>query len=110
MRPALKSLKDWGAHIRNRRPKTGGFSIQHEKTWIFDRAMYFCGSMNATNNSVNLCEEAMLSTRCAAVVDKAITHFEGIWDNAHELIDEEYEAKPRKSSKSSTTPKASDDD
>ena len=95
---ALRDLKMWGTQIRCRKPKASGFSIQHEKTWIFDRAIYFCGSMNATRNSVCYCEEAMMSTRCSATVTKAITHFESIWDSAQrdlEDADLEEKVKPR---------------
>ena len=59
-----------------RKPTKDGFSIQHEKTWLFDKHMLMIGSMNATYNSVRNCEEVGIFMNTAREVSKAMEHVE----------------------------------
>ena len=97
----LREIRDNGGTIKKRSPSGGMFSIQHEKTWIFDRSVYLCGSLNATHNSSTYCEEAAVVTRVASVVTKATTHFEELWAKSEDLTEDDYHRRPK--SRSATT-------
>ena len=84
---ALLSLVEWGASVKSRHPPEGkGFaSAQHEKCWLFDKAVYVCGSHNLTHNSAANCEEAIMTTTERECVDSFSEHFEHLWETGKSL-------------------------
>jgi len=90
---ALLALMEWGAIIKSRRPPDGrGFaSAQHEKCWLFDLAVFVCGSHNLTHNSAVNCEEAVTVTTERDSVDGFVQHFDHLWDTADGLSQERLE-------------------
>ena len=92
-RRAMIDLKDWGAHIRIRRPGPGMTSAQHEKTWLFDRQLLFVGSANATGNSFHRCEEAVVVTKSATLIGQQEEHFDMLWSTSKEVDWDALEAK-----------------
>ena len=77
-------MVEWGGLVRIRRPHGGSaafMSAQHEKSWLFDDGMVVVGSANATDNSMNNCEEAVVCTRSLQAADAAREHFRRLWED-----------------------------
>ena len=62
-----------------RNPTGHAFSIQHEKSWLVDNALYLFGSHNGTSNSLLNCEENLGAVCDAGVVARASAHFDDVW-------------------------------
>jgi len=84
-RAAMLNMKEWGVHMRTRRPKPGMTSAQHEKTWLFDEALLVVGSANASFNSMTKCEETVIATRSKDLITAQAIHFDKIWETAKEI-------------------------
>ena len=79
------AVVEWGGSVRMRRPYGGSaafMSAQHEKSWLFDDGMVVVGSANATDNSMNNCEEAVVCTRALKAADAAREHFGRLWGDS----------------------------
>jgi phosphatidylserine/phosphatidylglycerophosphate/cardiolipin synthase-like enzyme len=109
---ALRTLIEWGAELRQRKPGTSFAAAQHEKTWVIDGALYICGSANATFNSLTNSEEAVVVSRIAPVVEQAVEHFERCWGLAQPvtLADLEGIQRARSNSSKELTRRGSDDE
>jgi hypothetical protein len=84
-RAAMLTLKEWGAHMRVRRPTSGMTSAQHEKTWLFDNELLWVGSANATRNSFHKCEEASVVTKSEVLIQAQADHFDLVWEDSDEI-------------------------
>ena len=71
-----------------RKPDNPGFSIQHEKTWIFDHKHIVLGSANATRNSLENCEEDAVSITEPTTVAEMTAHLAKIWDEGRPVTAE----------------------
>ena len=77
------ALIEHGVEVRVRHPKPARlFSAQHEKSVLIDDALAVVGSANWTHNSMENCEESVISTRARNVVQAARQHFEDMWSVA----------------------------
>ena len=82
-----------GLEVRLHQPDPSSlFSAQHEKSVIVDEAIVLVGSANWTRNSMEHCEESVISTRAADVVAQASVHFEQLWLVAEPFSAEEARA------------------
>ena len=88
---ALASLAEQGAELRRRRPGPHAFAKQHEKLWIIDGQLLISGSCNATNNSLQRCEENQVYCTVARAVEEAVRHYAELWDLAHPVSQEDFD-------------------
>jgi phosphatidylserine/phosphatidylglycerophosphate/cardiolipin synthase-like enzyme len=77
-------LKLWGVKIRVRTPAKGIMSAQHEKVWLFDHNLLFLGSANATENSLNNCEETNVAITDHKCIEQWAEHFLKLWNTAQD--------------------------
>ena len=92
-RRAMLDLREWGVHMRARRPKTGMTSYQHEKTWLFDQNLLIVGSWNCSENSTENCEEACMASQSPVLIASHSEHFDKLWGTAQEIDWDEVERK-----------------
>ena len=92
-RRAMLDLREWGVHMRARRPKSGMTSYQHEKTWLFDQNLLIVGSWNCSENSTEHCEEACMASKSPVLIASHTEHFDMLWRTAQEIDWDEVERK-----------------
>ena len=92
-RRAMLDLREWGVHMRARRPKSGMMSYQHEKTWLFDQNLLIVGSWNCSENSTENCEEACVASKSPVLIASHNEHFDKLWRTAQEIDWEDVERK-----------------
>jgi len=97
---ALQKLMECGAHVRTRKPQAAYYSIQHEKSWMFDNRIVATGSMNLTTNSATHCEENVCITREVSTVKAFRAHYVWIFDDARDVTMDELELAQQKRSQS----------
>jgi len=103
----VATMIEHGVQVRIRQPGTKGFALQHEKVVTVDDAIGVVGSANWTHNSMENCEESVISTRSQEVVRQMRAHFERVWEDAEELTFSVCQAIHRKLQDRKEQPRAS---